>query len=436
MKRLCAGVLILASSLAAGAPGDFVRGRVVNTVGTQIVQRAAIPQDVYEWVSRADLGDLRVFNGEQAEVPYTLRRPTSQHEFSPWVDLPVFVLPSRDISTREGAQVSVQVDSGGAVVSVNSNVATASDPAGFLVDISGLDHELSELLVGWSVDTAGFIGKFRVDASNDLDSWRTVVKSTTLAKLETGGQKVAVEKIQLSSVRARYLKIMQLDGSDSVQISVVQARSRRSQLPPRQWKTLSGTLVEGGYEMETGGRFPLDRVSVEIEQDTFLVIARLFSKAHEEDSWRSRGQHTFYRVAVNDTIADSEPVAVSSGDRFWRVELANGDGQSPKLKFGWLPDEVVFLRQGPPPYLLAYGQIGSEGSHWPMKDLLSRLGADRDIDSIAPAELSAPNNLGGPSRLELPPEPIDWETIALWVVLVVGVGVIGLFAYRLVKASD
>ena len=93
MKHSYAVVLVFVSSVVAASPGDFVRGRVIESNASQIVQRATIPQDVYEWVTRDDLGDLRVFNGAQAQVPYTLRRPTSQQEFSEWFDLPVFVPP-------------------------------------------------------------------------------------------------------------------------------------------------------------------------------------------------------------------------------------------------------------------------------------------------------------------------------------------------------
>ncbi len=62
---------------AHAGPADFARGRVI-VVGEDLVQRAPLPQDVYEWVVRDDLGDVRVFNREAEQVPYALRRPATR----------------------------------------------------------------------------------------------------------------------------------------------------------------------------------------------------------------------------------------------------------------------------------------------------------------------------------------------------------------------
>ena len=43
--------------------------------------------------------------------------------------------------------------------------------------------------------------------------------------------------------------------------------------------------------------------------------------------------------------------------------------------------------------------------------------------------------LGGPDRRIAPAEPIDWQTAALWAVLVVGVVLVGLLAFRLLKTG-
>jgi hypothetical protein len=106
----------------------------------------------------------------------------------------------------------------------------------------------------------------------------------------------------------------------------------------------------------------------------------------------------------------------------------------PALAVGWLADEIVFVKQGTAPYVLAYGQAGLKGRQWPMRELLERLGANRDFNELPLVTLSAPTTLGGPDKLIPLPEPVDWRTIVLWLVLVGGVAVVGLFAYRLVRS--
>ena len=57
---------------------DFARGRVLDAPDGVVVARLVVPDDVYEWVVRRDLGDVRVLNRDQEEVPYNLRRPASR----------------------------------------------------------------------------------------------------------------------------------------------------------------------------------------------------------------------------------------------------------------------------------------------------------------------------------------------------------------------
>jgi hypothetical protein len=100
---------------------------------------------------------------------------------------------------------------------------------------------------------------------------------------------------------------------------------------------------------------------------------------------------------------------------------------------GWLPAELVFLKQGNSPYTLAYGQADLAGRQWPIGDLLSRLDSSDNLDELPMADWGEPQVLGGARRLIGEPAPIDWATIMLWSILVIGVGVIGLLAFRLLR---
>ncbi|MCZ6620016.1 MAG: DUF3999 domain-containing protein [Gammaproteobacteria bacterium] len=426
-------LIALSTSLCAfAAPVDFARGRVVEPMETTAIQRLTIPQDVYEWVVRADLGDLRVYNGELLEVPYAIRRPASIEDHTPWVVLPVFPLPSPRNKSEDTAQVNIELADSGAVIAVHGASVNNLQGGDFLIDASAIDIGITELDIDWSQE-GGFMGKFQIEASDDLDDWHATVTSATLATLETGGRKIIVDKITLPGVHTRYLKISQLDGATPITIDRVSARALRRQLPQRHWKTLAGAAREQGYEYDTGGQFPLDRIILELEQPTFLITAKLFSKAASGDRWRNRGERTFYRVEVDGAFVSSDPVAYPTRDQYWRAEIPHDEQPPPTLKVGWLPDELVFIKQGDAPYLMVYGQADITGRPWPMSELLNRLGNDVEIQNIPFARLSAANRLGGPARLLSAPDPLDWETILLWAVLVVGVAGIVLLAFRLAR---
>jgi len=388
-------------------------------------------------VVRDDLGDLRVFNRESEQVPYALRRPATRSAHSDWQDLPVFTLPIAEPASTAGTEVNIELGADGTVVAVHGGELEHSGRSDYLIDLSQYDHDVADLELSWTETADNFISHFRVQASDDLNEWQTVTSSATLAALDTSGRQVFVNRIGLNDVATEYLKLQQLDGAHTITITSVTARTRQPQAPTRNHKTLTASVVDGGYEYDTGGTFALDRVAVEIARPSYLVEAQLYSKAHAKDKWQDRGRRTFYQVAVNGSSVASDPVKyVSPYHRFWRVELLSEETATPTLRVGWLPDELVFLRQGNPPFTLAYGQADISGRQWPINDLLSRLGTAEEFDLLPLATLREPEVLGGSARLIAKPAPIDWQTITLWIILVLGVAVIGALAYRVVRQQQ
>ena len=431
----------LSSLVISGAvhsdSNDFAYGRLIDADEIAAVQRLTVPEDVYLHVTRDDLGDLRVLNDDGTEVPYALRRPQGSDEFGQWETLPVFTLPTSDRNHGDGAQVNVQVDSEGAVVAVSGTVVGAADGRAedfaHLLDLSRVTRNLSQLKFRWE-NTDDVMARFSVDASNDLNDWRQIVGSVTLASLTTGGERVLLNQIELPLTTAPYLKITQVDGSERIEFAEMTGRSRQSQLPERHWRKLSSEESDGGYDFSIEGRFPADRIRVTLAEDNYLLTVRLFSRSSAEGrAWQSRGKHTFYRTQVDGVTVTSEPARLKVTDQFWRVELPADTAGTPQMEIGWLPDEVVFLKQGSKPLLLVYGQADIQGHQWPMRDLLSRLDSEKDFDSIPAVSVGAATELGGSDRLIPSAAPIDWQTILLWIVLVAGVAIVGFFATRLLR---
>lgn len=435
MKRLTFLLLTLHAHSAMAVPDDFARGRTLETRDDAFVHRVTLPTDVYEWVTRDDLGDLRVFDAAGEEVPYVVRRPQTQDEYSPWQDVPVFPIPRAEATDPAKARIKVEVDDGGAIVAVNGMTAGAESRASYLLDTSALEAAVTQMRLDWDAPT-DFVGKVRVEASDDLNTWRPAVASATVASLAEEERGVRVDQLELPRLSAKYLRLTQLEGSDRLAVTRVQVRERSRELPEPQWKRLTGTALKEGYEYASGGRFPIDRLKVEAAgAGNFLLTATLYSRAEPESTWRRRGAYTFYRTSVDGVEAGSDPMVVHGPDQYWRVEVEDTD-VVPELVIGWLPDEVIYLEQGDVPHLLAYGQAGVTARPWPLRQLLEKLNADEAELAHAPfAQLSEPRLLGGPERLQPEPPPIDWRTIVLWAVLVVGVVVVGTFAYRLLKTG-
>lgn len=439
LAGVCIGVLA-AGPLSADQT-DFARGRVLDPAEGSVVQRLTMPDDVYEWVTRDDLGDVRVINSEQREVPYTIRRPQRTESDAPWTKLPMFPLPRPEGDAGKTSEVEIQVNAAGSIVSVSGagQGGVTESTTAVLLDLSGLDWTPTQLRLEW-VGAEDFVGRIRVEASNDLDVWRPLVNGATIARLTNAGQSVELNEIELPPRPASYLRLIQMEGNMPLDVESIEARHRNVEQPSRHWKILTGVAADDGIVFDSKGRFPVDRVQLlDAVSDSYIVNVKLYSRRTPEDSWRHRGVRSFYRTTVADQVVESDPLAVDDGSRYWRVRFTGAPLAEPRLRVGWLPDEVVFLEQGKGPYVLAYGRAATEPREWPLTDLLARLGNGRsavDLAAVPFAEARAPEMLGGADRLKPPPEPVDWQTLVLWAVLVLGVAVVGVFAIRLLHGGQ
>ncbi len=436
-------ILLTLLSSAAGAATtqtDYARGSVLDATDGAPAQRITLPDDVYEWVTRADLGDLRVFNSAQEEVPYTVLRPQRTDEYTPWIALPIFPLPLLQGALTDDPRIEIQVNASGTIVEFAPGSAALEPATAFLLDATELQSAPTELRLDWEGShEQDFVGRIRVETGDDLNDWTKLVEETTIARLTSDGQLIELNLIELPPHKSRYLRISLLEGNGKLVLNRAEVRHRSAELPERRWKTLTGQAARGGFEFESGGHFPIDRIQVtEDGQTSYLVMARLYSRERPQDEWRNRGEHSFYRTTVAGQTVESEPLALGHRVQYWRLEF-EGDGLSdPVLRIGWLPDELVFLTQGPAPYVLAYGRANVEPKEWPLHQLLQRLNGGpegAELSTVPFARALPAEMLGGPDRLKPPPEPIDWQTIVLWSVLVLGVVLVIFFAVRLLRGG-
>jgi hypothetical protein len=440
MIRMLVIVVCMGATSAVAAPQDFARGSIIQTMNEASVQRVTLPQDVYEWVVQPDLGDLRVYNADQEEVPYALQRSPGLEDFTPWVKVPVFALPVQAGSNKNASNVNIELGDGGAIVAVQGGAATADAADQFLLDASGLQEPIDGLKFDWKKGGDSFIGKFRVEVSDDLHVWRIANPAATIAGLlaaDANGRKVLHDKIEVEKLTGKYLRLTQVDGSSHLSIDSISVRSRMLQRPVRHYKTLQASANDNGFEFDIGGHLPVDRVAVRFPGSSYLVDAHLFSRPNDNAKWRDRGSRICYKVDFEGMTVESDQVAYSIGDRYWRAEFAETKAIEPSLEVSWPPAELVFFTQGDPPYSLVYGRADFTGRQWPMADLLQRLqevnGTSMHLAEAPLAGLSEPQFLGGPNRVVAAAKPIDWMTIALWSVLVAGVLLIGSLAIRLLK---
>ena len=112
-------LLTYGSAVAAERPEDFAYGMPIRASAQDALHEIEIPAAVYRDVTRSDLGDIRVFNGQGEEVPHALRpRAVTSTDTTPAVSLPVFPLSGEASDKLEDLSVRIEKRSDGTIVSI------------------------------------------------------------------------------------------------------------------------------------------------------------------------------------------------------------------------------------------------------------------------------------------------------------------------------
>src|SRR5207237_7046620 len=94
IRPLVVAVAVASASTASAAekPKDFAFGISLTVEADSAFYRAALPASFYAGSARADQGDLRVFNGDDAAVPYARLDSPPTREKKTTEALPIFPL--------------------------------------------------------------------------------------------------------------------------------------------------------------------------------------------------------------------------------------------------------------------------------------------------------------------------------------------------------
>lgn len=472
MKRPTAALLALCVAAAAHAadvaPSDFAFGMKVIASGDAAGYRVSLPLAVYQKAVHANLSDVRVFNGRGEVVPFTIERPSEPagHPAVAPTEVPVFTLRGDTASALDAVKVTLATGSTTINVAPPSPAPANGPIRSYLVDARGIDGAVSALQAGWSDDAMDFAGRLLVEASDDLDRWRTLVAAAPIANLHAGDAKLIERRIELPATRAKFWRLTWADEAAPFEITMVQAqlaqgpveaprasldaagkpvqsvesdRSRRDRdrderaRPTREDLEAHSTSPPGEYTFDLGAQLPVDRVNIELPEQNTIVEVTLFSRAKPGDEWHAIVSSGFYRLLGSGSDLVNGPVSIGTNtNRYWRARLdTRGGGLGsgvPKLRVAWQPHDVVFLARGGGPFTLAYGSADAQPGAAGFPALPKGTNVQR-------AKLAGEETLGGEARL-MPSAPsleLFSRTFILWGVLAIGVGLLTLMALRLLR---
>jgi Protein of unknown function (DUF3999) len=419
------------------SPQDFAFGLPVITTKDAAAYRFALPIAVYQSTYREDLGDIRVFNAQGDAVPFSLLRATAQSPIHKTPQpLPLFPLPEGSRVVIDGVRVTI--DSPGSAVKLQTQNATGVDASvnQYILDARALDAVISGLLLKWPNTASEYSGRVRVEASDDLGSWRTVAAAAPIANLHANGQALIENRVPLTPTMAKFWRLSWLGTAPAFELTSVLAELADGLVEPvRTVLEVLGTsdpASADGYSFDLGAHAPVTRVNVLLPEANTVVGIELSSRRAPRDLWRPVTRAAFYRLKTPDGEQQNSPLEITTdGDRYWHARISGSGSLRPgflRLHVEWVANEVTFLARGQGPFLLVYGSATAT----PAETDLSQVPAALEI---AAATVGSPQVLGGSIRLVAKPAAFPWIRAVLWSVLLLAVVLLAWMAYRLSRET-
>lgn len=443
MKRIAATLLITIGCAAAAeppfTPADFGYGREFVITDRSALYEAVMPDAVYSRLTRADFGDLRIFNGANEILPHALREPAVEHGTPVYQSAPFFPVYAGTQTPLAGLSLHVRQDASGNIVNIETKKPAGGQKhlAAYLIDAQAIKQPVRALRVAWKTPPSDFVATYHVAASDDLQAWRPL-SSATLAELNFNGQLLSRRDIEFPATQAKFLRLSWDPGAALPILAAVQL-----EIPGSAREAVRGALPlqyidapkPGEYRYRMIGNAPVDRVHIGLQVDNALAQIELLARNHDKEPWQAQARGVIYRLQRPGGTLTNPPIQLSGRTpaREWllRVSPDNALGTTvPTVEFGFIPHTITFVARGPGPYVLAYGARDLNAPHTSLNSLLDTL--QQNHREALPVTLDDERVLGGAARIAEPGFAArTWKTWVLWSALLLGVAFLALMARRL-----
>ncbi len=455
IKRTGLLATLLLTATASAAPlqmDDFAYGIPLQVDGDGAIYSLPLPAEVYRRTLRADLGDLRVFNGHGEEVPHLLQRAAGQQaQQARRIVGKLYPLPTQE-SQPAVEELHIAIGKDGSLIDFYGGrlpLQGAGSGEYYLLDASEADAMVQRLHLQWDAVAEPLLAQVSVYGSDDLTHWQPLLEKSTIAALHHQGFQLEQHSLSLPPRRMKYYRIHWPPGSKGVPLRKVELEMRPQYTPiPGETQSVfpvGETSREGNYDFALDGHFPISAVTLLMPQRNTAVRARLYSRADATTPWQLRYQGLFYDLQREGHHLRSEPVRLPPlSHPLWRLEVPQSGGGlgrgMPQLELAWHPQRLLFVARGETPFTLAFGRHLTTADSVAIDPLLQRINGDAmQAGLIKSAYAGEWFELGGEARLRAPAPPLPWQKWLLWSVLLGGVLLLAMMVrslYRQMKRDD
>ena len=442
---------LLACPLALATPEklpQFLHSAPLLLEGKGAIYALILPAEVYRGIARRDLGDLRVLNGAREVVPHALERQAgTEKKAGASLSLAFFPLLGAAGRPVEDLKLGVERRPDGtlkAVVATGDRRVPEPRVIGYLIDASAPTAAVRELRFDWMAGPEGTTLDARLEASDDLRSWRAA-GTGPLIVLRRGDAVLERRAIALAPLRAKYFRLSWRAGQDDPKFSGVVAQFADAAADtPRAWLRFEGAtgVKPGEYVFELPQSLPVDRLRFELPQQNTVVSASLAAQDRPGGPERAVTSAVLYRMEHRgEKLVNPDLQIAATAEKRWVLRVdARGGGLgsgTPALNAGFLPHRLIFVARGEEPFQLFFGNADAASSAMAVPSLVPGHSTDKPVAALN-------SRLGEVVTKEIPAqtpvvaardyvEQMDRKKLWLWGSLLLAVVVIVGMAWRLTR---
>ena len=450
--------LLLASTAAAGEPADFARQwPVLGHCGQGIGKLApedekpvqceaafalALDESVYRIATRADLGDVVAFNADDEPLAFGPMPAAYGPPPAVWRESAWFALPDPDPSQPADLHLHVSRSTTGDLqLDATLRHGPEQTITDYLVDVRAPERTVEAIEFELTLNAPDFSSQVRVDASDDLQNWRTLVDEATVAQLRQGGQALVRRQVEFVPTSARYLRVQVVDGAKGLPLRglrlLLQPATAAREIHKRSKIKANFVRRDGrAFVYLLPARVPVERMNIYLEDNN--AVANFSVSAREVDArdWTYVGQLTAFRLVGAGVQLDNEAMPVASSRRQeWRIEPSIDLARIPTLQFDYRPETWLLLTHGKPPFKVAAGSSSMRRAEFPLEALVGQVRAKYGRDWLpTEASLGAMQTAGGDAALTAF-DPARKRAWLLWALLLIAAVAIIAMVVRLLASS-
>lgn len=431
----------------------------VQFQGSGALVQLRLPKDVYLHARSGTLDDVRLFDAQGRPVPFALTLPLVQrdagHRATP---AKVFALDTDEDAT--GTKLAIRTAPDGSLLSVETQpgkVRAGATLAGLLIDLgpaAAAPENVTALVFTAPPGVANYSARVTVEASADLQSWRRVADAQ-LDWLSNGARDtLANDRIAFDAHAMRYMRLRWRDGTPRMFGAIAAEREQTTTLayaPDTLLVAPHAGEFAGDLAYPVGRAIPLRSVAMALTETGMVIPSEVgyyvelpairgASARRNAVRWRFTPllRTTFYRIAQKDGSIRMPPdliIAPVSVDRLV-VRPLTPLTSTPQLRIGWLPATLIFAARAPGPYTLAMGRDQAPAVQAALSDVAPGY-REAELAGLATAQAGPAVQQAGTVTDGSAAQRAGWSatarTAVLWGVLLLGVLVLAVLCWRLVR---